>query len=110
MTGRYRVIYSPAALEELKSIYSYIAFELEVAETAQKQANRIRKGIKGLDTFPNGHAQVDWEPWCSLGMRKLPIDNYVVYYLANSENSTVTIIRIFYGGRNVENIINENNE
>lgn len=110
MTNRYHIIYSPAALEDLKSIYSYISSELEVPETALNQTNRIRKGIKSLSTLPNRHAQVDWEPWHSMEMRKLVIDNYAIYYLANSGKSTVTIVRIFYRGRNVEGIVNESNE
>lgn len=39
-------------------------------------------------------------------MHKVPFDNFVVYYTVNDSDSTVTVIRIFYGGRDVKNIIN----
>lgn len=108
MTEEYNVIYSPAAAEDLTSIYAYIAFELEAPGAATHQINRIRQSIKTLNLFPARHIQVDWEPWFSIGMREMPIDNYVVYYLTNKETHTVIIVRIFYSGQDVENIVNEN--
>ena len=41
-----------------------------------------------------------------MGMRFFPVDNYDVYYLANMEESKVQVVRIFYAGRDVENIVN----
>jgi plasmid stabilization system protein ParE len=48
---------------------------------------------------------VDWEPWQSAGMHKLPVDHYVVYYAIDADSQTVAIIRIFYSGRDVKSII-----
>ncbi len=106
MTEKYNVIYSPEALDDLETIYTYIAFELQAGQAAQNQVSGIRDHIRKLDTFPESFAIVDWEPWQSAGMHKLPIDNYVVYYLVDASILTVTIIRIFYAGRDVEGIIN----
>jgi plasmid stabilization system protein ParE len=47
----YKIIYSPEALDDLRSIYAYIAFELLVPEKAEKQMNRIRKTIRSLRIF-----------------------------------------------------------
>ena len=101
----YQIIYSPEALDDLREIYSYIAYEILVPEYAKGQVNRIREAIRKLDPFPEGHTKVDWEPWASMGMRFLPVDNYVVYYLVDSEELIIKIVRIFYGGRDVEHII-----
>ncbi len=107
MTGQFRVTYSPAALDDLKAVYSYIAFELHSPIAAKGQASRIRSEIRSLDQFPERYSVVDWEPWASMEMRKVPIDNYVAYYLTDLEKRTVTIERIFYGGRDVEQIVRE---
>ena len=40
-----------------------------------------------------------------MGMRKVPVNNYLVFYLVENANSTVTVVRIFYGGRNVEEMV-----
>ena len=46
MSDAYSVIYSPEAIDDLREIYSYIAFTLLVPETAEKQVNRIIKNTQ----------------------------------------------------------------
>lgn len=41
-------------------------------------------------------------------MHQLPVDNFIVYYLVDDEKMTVTVVRVFYGGRDIEGIINSN--
>ena len=110
MSDSYNVIYSPQALNDLKDIYAYIAQELLVPDTARNQVNRIRKEIRSLDFLPSRYASVDWEPWKSMGMHKVPVDNYVVFYTVDSDSMTVAIIRIVYGGRDIESIAAQNHE
>ncbi len=102
MSDVYQVIYSPEALNDIRKIYSYIAYELQVPETATNQVNRIRHEIRTLDFMPMRYAIVDWEPWKSMQMHKLPVDNYIIFYIADSQRMTVTIIRIVYGGQDIE--------
>jgi toxin ParE1/3/4 len=106
MNDTYSVIYSPEAMDDLREIYLYIAFTLNVPDTAKKQINRIRKEIRSLDFMPSRYSLVDWEPWNNIGMHKVPVDNFVVYYTVDDSDRTVTVIRIFYGGRDVKNIMN----
>ena len=107
MSGRFHVEYSPEALDDLRSVYSYIAFHLKERETAKKLTDRIRREIRALNEMPERYAPVDWEPWLSMGMRKLPVNNFVVYYLVDQPKRLVSVVRIFYGGRDVEAIINK---
>ena len=51
MNDRYDVVYSPEALEDLRNIYSYIAFELQVPDIAKGQIIRIRKKVKSLNFY-----------------------------------------------------------
>lgn len=108
MSDPYNVVYSPEALSDLKDIYAYIAQELMAPDTALNQVNRIRKEIRSLDFMPSRYALVDWEPWKSMGMRKVPVDNFVVFYTVDSNSMTVVIIRIVYGGRDIESIAAKN--
>lgn len=97
----YRIKYSESALDDLKSIYEYIAFELLVPDTAVNQVNRIMKAIKTLDEMPMRHKIYEEEPWQSQGLRFFPVDNYLVLYLPKEEQKTVNIVRIIYSGRDV---------
>lgn len=105
MSDSYKVIYSPEALDDIRNIYSYIAFDLKVPDTAQGQVDRIRKEIRSLDFMPLRYAIVDWKPWRSMEMHKVSVDNFVIYYTASTKSLTVTVIRIFYGGQDAENIV-----
>ena len=110
MSDIYKVSYSPAAQDDIRAIFTYIAFELQAEQVAQGQVNRIREAVRKLDTMPKRHEIVDWEPWSSIQMRKLPVDNYIVFYLVDNDDKAVTVIRVFYGGRNVEGIIQKTAE
>lgn len=107
MTSRYQISYTPESYIDLRDIYSYIAFTLQEKRIASNQLKRIRKEISSLRTFPERYSAVDWEPWASMGMRKLSVGHYVVYYQVDLIKKTVTVIRIFYGGRDVEHIVSE---
>ncbi len=36
----------------------------------------------------------------------MPVDNYLILYVPSSEKKTVTVIRIVYAGRDVDNQLN----
>lgn len=103
----YEVFYSPAALDDLQTIYTYIAYDLCNPIAASTQEARLRKEIRDLHYLPLRYEQVDWEPWHSMNVRKLPIDNFVAYYTVDEAAQEVTILRIFYGGQNVREIISD---
>lgn len=108
MMDSYKVGYSADAMDDLREIYAYIANELLVPETAAAQLGRIRKKVRSLDFMPSRYALVEWEPWHSMKMHQLPVDNFIVYYLVDDEEGAVTVVRIFYGSRDIEGIVNAN--
>ena len=90
------------------TVPNYIAYELQAPQAARNQVNRIRSAIKKLNSMPERHEVVSWEPWTSMGMRKIPVNNYVVFYII--EQDVVIVNRIFYGGRDIEGIIQSKEE
>lgn len=74
MSTTYNIIYSPQAFLDLRELYEYIRFTLQVPKTAEQQVSRIRKTIRSLNTMPMRHPLVEWEPWHSMGIRQ-----YVTY-------------------------------
>lgn len=107
MTEKYRVQYSPAALDDLKDIYAHIATVLRTPENASKQIHRITEEICSLDFMPCRYEQVDWEPWKNMGMRKVAVNNFVVFYTVDQNRLNVTVIRIVYGGRDLRRILDD---
>ena len=98
----FNVVYSSEARQDLRDIYEYIAYELLEPDTAAGQTNRIMKAARSLDQMPRRHRLYEEEPWHSQGLRFLPVDNYLIFYLPDETNNIVNIIRIMYGGRDVK--------
>ena len=108
MNIKYKVIYSPLALEDLRSIYLYISETLKAKVAATTQVNAIRKAVRLLQTLPERFVMVDDEDLKRLKMHKMPVKNYVVFYLVDKEKSIVNIVRIFYGGRDIDVALKDN--
>ncbi len=99
----YEVEISEQADNDLRGIFEYIAFELQSPENASGQLDRLEEQILSLDTMPERYRKFEKEPWNSRGLRILPVDNYVVLYIANSDKKIVTILRVMYAGRDIDN-------
>lgn len=100
-------MYTAQARQDLRDIYEYIALELLAPETATGQTQRIIKMIRSLGEMPMRHQLYGEEPWHSRGIRFLPIDNYLIFYLPEEPENIVNIIRIMYGGRDVRRQLSE---
>ena len=94
MNDSYAVVYSSEARNDLKKIYSYIAFSLLAPRAAENQINRIRETIRSLEFMPARNPALNRSPWKNRSMYNMPVDNFIVFYMISSNISTVTIIRI----------------
>ena len=56
--------------------------------------------------MPERYRKYEKEPWKSRGLRILPIDNYLVFYTTNIDIKVVTILRVMYAGRDIDNQLN----
>ena len=107
MSETYAIKYSTKAINDLRDIYSYIAFNLQAPETAAKMVRRIRNSIKELDFMPERNPILDWEPWNSLNTHKMHVGNYLVFYIVDPLQSSVSIVRIVYGKRDIAKALSE---
>ena len=102
----YEVEVSEQADNDLRGIFEYIAFELQSPENASGQLDRLEEQILSLDTMPERYRKYEKEPWKSRGLHVLPVDNYVVLYISDSDKRVVTILRIMYAGRDIDKQLN----
>ena len=102
----YEVELSEQADSDLTGIFEYIAFELQSPENASGQLDRLEEQILNLDTMPERYRKYENEPWKRRGLRVLPVDNYVVLYIPDSNKKVVTILRVMYAGRDIDNQLN----
>lgn len=103
----YELIITEQADADLRGIYEYIAFELLTPENAARQLDRLEESIIRLEEFPQKFRFHDKEPWYSRGLRVMPVDNYVVFYIPDDDTKTVTVVRVMYNGRDVDTQLNQ---
>lgn len=101
------IVYTAGARRDLRDIYEYIAYELLAPETTAGQTQRSMKEIRALDEMPMRFRLYEEGPWYSEGLRFFPVDNYLVFYLADETQNTVDIVRIMYGGREIRKQFSE---
>ena len=87
---------------DLRSIYEYIAYELQSPENASGQLDRLEASILALNQMPERFRKYENEPWHSRGLRIMPVDNYCVLYIPDKNTKIVTILRVMYSGRDIE--------
>ena len=100
---QYNIEYSRESKEDLIEIKQYIKYNLQESETANKLILKIRKSIKTLKNNPEIYTIIDDDVIRKLEIRKLIIDNYIVFY--RIKNDTIEIVRIMYGKRNWINLL-----
>lgn len=103
----YEVITTDQADADLRGIYEYIAFELLSLDNAAGQLERLEEHIVGLEEFPEKFSHYEKKPWHSRGLRVMPVDNYLVFYIPDKDAGIVTVIRVMYAGRDVDSQLNE---
>ena len=100
--NKWNIVYSEQAAQDLRDIYEYIAYNLLEPETAAKQVQRIMADILKLETLPMRHQLYHKSPWKERGLRVLPTDNFLSFYLPIETKNTVAIVRIMYGKRDID--------
>ena len=98
----FKVEIATQAKADLRGIYEYITFTLLSPQNAARQLDRLEKAIISLDNMPMRFRRYETEPWHSRGLRIMPVDNFVVLYIPNEETGIVTVIRVMYGGRDID--------
>lgn len=101
---KYTIFIAKKAEEDLGKIFEYLAYKVMAGENAVRQLNRIQTAIESLDEMPLRNRVYDKEPWKTRNLRIMPVDNYLMFYLTETEVLKVTILRIMYGGRDITNI------
>ena len=98
----YEVLLAPEAMRDLREIYRYIALDLQSAQNAAAQLDRLERRIYALGELPERYRIYDREPWRSRNLRVMPVDSYLVFYIPDSRALTVTVLRVMYGRRDVD--------
>lgn len=96
--SEYKIRYSKEAKQDLIDTKKYIKYNLQEPKIADKLINKIKKEIDKLLNDPQIYQIVDDDFIKKLEIRKIIVDNYIVFY--RIKEKTIEIVRVMYGRRN----------
>lgn len=94
----YHIVYTEKAESDLGDIYRYIAEDS--TERASAYLSRMEDCILGLRDFPGIGRTGRFPELTSLGVRMLPFEDYLIFYLIREEEDAVVILRVLHSSVN----------
>ena len=97
--NEYEVRVTRQALEQMKEIVHYISNDLMAPDAADNLLDKMKAEITKLSSFPKKHAWIDEEPWRPEGVRKIVVNNFLIYYWVDDENNRVQVTAVICSRR-----------
>ena len=103
--GKYEIRIVDAAEQDLNQIFGYIADTLHEPEAAARLLLSFREAIDSLRQLPFRQHPLREEPYTALGVRRLFVGNYIIFYSALEGDATVQILRVLYKRREWQTLL-----
>lgn len=103
--NKFLVEVTDTAQSDIKDIITYISLELKNPLSAKKLVTKFRENILSLEEMPKRQNLVNDEVLSNRGIRKLFVDNYMIFYVVDDSKHKVTVIRTLYARRDWESLI-----
>lgn len=97
--NQYEVIISEKAQQDLREIVANITRQAQQKLRVEENVNNLAEIISNLARAPFRHPLVNDERLVTAGIRRLEIDNYIVFFIASEKEKTVSVIRILHDQR-----------
>ena len=102
---KYNVILETTAALDLRGILDYITDILKQPETAERIFISFEEKVMALNSMPARHSIVRVEPYATLGVRMMPMENYCAFYVIDEVKLEVHVLRILYNRREWHNFL-----
>lgn len=100
MAEFYEVKITRQAQNQMDEIIEYISQKLSAPNAANNLIEKMEKSIVSLTEFPERYQLIEEEPWRTKGVRKIVVNNFLVYYWIDIEEMKVQVIAVIYAKRN----------
>lgn len=98
----YSVVVEPSAKADIRSIVTYIRSEFGYEQYAASLFEALYRAIASLKQNPRRYQKYEEGIYVKRDVHKMPVRKYNVYYTVDDTKKNVTILRVFYSGRNQE--------
>ena len=101
----YHIDITQPAENDIKEAVQYIAEQLLNPSAAGKLLDAAERAIFSLHDMPHRYALLKEDDLARLGLRFMPVKNYLVFYVIREEKKTVVIQRFLYCKRDWATIL-----
>ncbi|MFP4698615.1 MAG: type II toxin-antitoxin system RelE/ParE family toxin, partial [Eubacteriales bacterium] len=101
----YKVTITEKATNDMYEIASYIGNELLDMQAASRLLEKFKVSIASLSNMPKRHSLLQDEELASRGIRRIIIDNFIIFYICSDKDKVVRVIRVLYHKRDWVNLI-----
>lgn len=109
MSDNYKIIILPEAQQDIRNIVLYIANELVSPQSALNLHQNFIDEINKLSFMPTRIKPIDEQPWGALGVRKILVKNYYIYFIVDDTAMEVKIIAAIYTKMDQQNQLAKRN-
>lgn len=102
---KFKVLITPTAKKDIEDIIQYIKNDLKNKAAADAILNKLKNSIFSLSELPFRHHLVADSTIAKMNIRKILVENYIVFYTVSEDSSCVDIIRVLYARRDWMNLI-----
>lgn len=102
---KFKVFIEATAERDLFAILLYIADSLKESVLARRIYFSIKEQILTLSKLPFRYKVLEEEPYASQGVRRMPVENYLVFYVADAQKNEVHVLRVLYNRREWRNLL-----
>jgi plasmid stabilization system protein ParE len=101
----YSIDIGALAERDILEAVSYIQEVLFQPESAKRLYHAIKEQVQSLSVMPERYAVVAEEPYTTMGVRKVKVENYLIFYIVNEKEKIISILRVLYYRREWQNLI-----
>ena len=105
MSCKYDCFITWRAEQDLDDIMQYIAEILSNPSAARSLSARIFDNIEYLGDFPHMGTLVENGYILDKSVRRLMIDDYIIYYKTDDDTKRIYIVRVVYGRRDQDEVL-----
>lgn len=103
----YRLEFLPIAEQDMVDIVKYISVDLDNPTAADNLAVKLIKSIERLQQFPYAYPVYAPLRPLKLEYRKLPVENYMVFYYVDEGEKLTTVARVVYARRESSRLLGQ---
>ena len=103
--AEYKIEIAAKAKLDMREIHAYVSDTIKAPNIADSLLDKIEAEILTLKNMPLRHAVERDEQLKLKNLRKLIVDNYLIFYIVNKKTETVFIVRVLYARRDWMNLL-----